>query len=275
MAHSEAQRRFAESVRKPDGQINLAESALLFACCEHPDLDVPAYLGKLAGLAEEARFAVDARPEPIERIRALAAFFGGAGFRGSRENYYDPRNSYLNEVIDRRTGLPISLSVVFLDLAGRLEIPVHGVGLPAHFIVKWQDGPQELFIDPFHGADILTEAECAGRVSAVMGRPVELSPSHFARVGPRQVLRRMFNNLRSVYLSEKDLPRAVRTVECLLILDPDSADDLRDLGNLYHYSDRPRESAVCFERYLELAPEAPDAAVVERNLELLRKRMGG
>jgi regulator of sirC expression with transglutaminase-like and TPR domain len=273
MPRSPAQQRFAEIVRRSDEKLDLAEAALALAQTEYPDLDPSAYIARLAELAEQGRTAAG-DVEPAEKARRLAKFlFCDLGFSGNEKEYYDPRNSYLNEVLDRKLGLPITLSVLYLDVASRLALPVYGVGLPAHFVVKFQDGPEEMFIDPFHGGAILTEAECCAVVSGVFRRPVKPSPAFFARVGPRQIVRRMLANLRNVYLSRQDLTRGIRTIETLLILDPESADDVRDLGVLYFHAGRPGESLVCFERYLDLAPNAEDAAQIEKNIAAIRRKM--
>jgi regulator of sirC expression with transglutaminase-like and TPR domain len=274
MPRPAAQQRFADALRRPEAQIDLAGAALLLAQTEYPELDPSAYLARLAELAVQGRAAAG-ECEPAEQTRRLAKFlFTDLGFAGNREDYYDPRNSYLNDVLDRRLGLPITLSVVLLDVAGRLGLPVYGVGLPAHFVVKFQDGAEEMFIDPFHGGAILTEAECCALVSGVFRRPVKPAPAYFARVGPRQIMRRMLANLRNVYLSRKDLARGIRVIELILTVEPDSADDVRDLGVLYYHDGRPRESLVCFERYLELAAGAADAGQIEKNIATIRRQLG-
>jgi regulator of sirC expression with transglutaminase-like and TPR domain len=275
MPHSEAQRRFADAVRRPEDEIDLVGAALAFARVEHPDLDEPACRSAIAEVAARAADAVAAESEPRRRVRALAAAFADAGFDGNRDDYYDPANSYLHEVVRRRRGLPISLSAVLIEVGRSAGVPLYGVALPAHFMVKWQDGEDELFLDPFHGCEVLDEKACRARIRAMVGGRMPLAPMHFARVGPRAILRRMLNNLRGIHLQRRDLPRAVRTVELLLVLDPDAPGDLRDLGLLYRYSDRDREAVVCLERYLELAPNAPDAETVRRNLEMLQRRTSG
>jgi len=276
MARNLTQTRFADAVRKPDAEIDLAEAALAFASAEYPDLDIPHHLERIDGLALAARRTMPPGITDLERTRRVAAFlFEEMGFHGNRDEYYDARNSYLNEVLDRRLGLPITLSVLFIEVAQRAGIELHGVALPAHFLVKFQDGAEEVFFDPFHRGRELTEQGCIEQVAEVMGRPVRLGPAVFARCPRKGILRRMLNNLRVVHLNAKDLPRAVRTIEMLLILDPDSLHDLRDLGVLYHHAERDRESIVCFERYLELSPDARDAETIEQNLEILRRKVRG
>ncbi|HSB11619.1 MAG TPA: transglutaminase-like domain-containing protein, partial [Blastocatellia bacterium] len=162
--------RFAEFVSRDDEQIGLAEAALLIAAEEYPRLEVDLYLERLDYFGDLARERAGSTEDAGDLITALnSTLFETIGFRGNRENYYDPRNSFLNEVIDRRTGIPITLTVVYIEVAKRIGFSVKGVGLPFHFIAKHEASDGDVFIDPFNKGRLLGSAGCAGLVSEMSG----------------------------------------------------------------------------------------------------------
>ena len=181
--------------------IPLARGALLIAQEEYPQLDLDGYMDKIATLAREAELVVKVGNDTIEKIQLLSHFlFEQKGFEGNREEYADPRNSFLNEVIDRRRGIPITLSVLYIEVGRRLGLNLYGVGFPTHFLVKAVDERGELIIDPFYEGAILTLEEIRARLTQVYGQPVEVSPAHLKPVGTRHILVRMLRNLKAVYL---------------------------------------------------------------------------
>src|SRR3990172_8978648 len=164
---SSARQRFATMLSEDEGSINLAEAALLIAQEEYPGLDVEAYLDRLNRMAceVEKRFRYDHDEDPLGCVEALNSYlFNDLKFRGNAEEYYDPRNSFLNEVLDRRTGIPITISTVYLEVGWRLGLPLHGIGFPGHFLVKYSRAEGEIILDPFHRGSVLTEEECQGRL---------------------------------------------------------------------------------------------------------------
>ncbi|HVN28464.1 MAG TPA: transglutaminase-like domain-containing protein, partial [Candidatus Binataceae bacterium] len=181
--------------------IPLARGALLIAQEEYPGLDIDAYLDKLATLAREAEMVVKMGNDTIEKIQLLSHFlFEQKGFEGNREEYADPRNSFLNEVIDRRRGIPITLSILYIEIGRRLGLSLYGVGFPTHFLVKAVDERGELIIDPFYDGSILTLEEIRARLTQIYGQPVEVSPAHLKPIGTRHILVRMLRNLKAIYL---------------------------------------------------------------------------
>ncbi|MEK6302528.1 MAG: tetratricopeptide repeat protein [Acidobacteriota bacterium] len=267
-----ARLRFAEMVARNDEQINLAEAALLIAAEEYPRLDVESYIEKLDHFGESAAGRAIGARTPLDLIAAVnATMFEELGFHGNRASYYDPRNSYLNEVIDRRTGIPITLTVVYIEVATRVGLPIKGVGLPGHFIAKHQAESGDIFIDPFNDGRILGAPACSELVSESTGGALELEPEHLAAVSNKQILTRMLSNLLGIY-GATDQRRALRLIDRILLMNPNSPRHLRDRGLLLAELGETRSAIEELDRYLEFAPHAPDAEIIREQITLLRQR---
>lgn len=214
---------------KPEISADLAEIALQLARDEYPDLDVQAYLSQLAAMAHESKRYLTGGLEA--RVAGLCRYlFHDMGFRGNVQTYFDPRNSYLNEVLERRTGIPITLSVVAMAVGARAGMEIAGVGLPGHFIVKAVSKTQELLFDPFHGGRQLTPQECEHVVEQATGQPFRIRSDSLRAAPPGLIVQRMLTNLKDIYLDAKDFPRAIRVIERLLQLKPHDSIERRDLG---------------------------------------------
>lgn len=223
---------FARAVQRPADQIDLARAALLFARDAYPDLEPQLYLNQLAEWAEDVRSGVASAADPIEPLNDF--LFDKLRFIGNRLAYDDPLNSYLNKAIDRRVGLPITLSVIYLEIARRLGLPVDGIGLPGHFVVR-HAGPDGLrYIDPFHQGRLLTEADCQQLVAELSNGQLALQPSMLEPVSARYILVRMLNNLKNAQVQQGQFDDARSAVERLIDLQPDEPVHIRDLG-LLHY----------------------------------------
>lgn len=197
---AEARRRFAEFAAGEIGVGDLARGALLIALEEYPSLDVDHYLGELAALAGRVGRRGSPGDPPVFRLGHLhAEMFDRDGYRGDDANYYDPRNAYLNDVIERKAGLPILLSIVYLDVATRVGLNAAGVGLPGHYVVKVTFEMNELYVDPFHGGTTLTMAEIATMISGISGGQVRLTSEHLRAWTPRQTLARVLGNLQNIW----------------------------------------------------------------------------
>lgn len=189
-------------VQKPDREIRLAEAALLFAADHYPGLKPLPYLARLDALAKRAG-SLGART-PADQAEALSVVLADEeGFRGNADDYYNPQNSFLNDVLDRRTGIPISLSAVWLDIAGQLDWPFHGIGLPGHFVIGHTEAPN-LFVDPFSGGRTMERGECAALVQGMLGGHIEVPPETFAPSTTKQTLLRMLNNLRLIFVDQEE-----------------------------------------------------------------------
>lgn len=262
--------RFADLVQAPDGSIDLTEAALLIAAEAYPALDLGRYRGALDALAAGAAPLVDAARGDLERARALIHYLSvDRRFRGNEDDYYDRRNSFLNEVLDRRIGIPITLALVYMEVGRRLGLPVRGVGFPGHFLVKYA-GAADVIIDPFYG-QVLSESDCQERLRAVLGPAARLERDLLRAATDREILVRMLRNLKQVYLQAKELEPALACVERILLVEPDLASELRDRGLLYAQLECYAAASADLERFLALAPEDSTAgAVRERLIEIGR-----
>lgn len=258
--------RFARLVGRRESAIDLAETALLIAEDAYPGIDVEEYLGKLGALAEPLRAGWREYAPLPELVAALNGhLFGEIGFRGNREDYYDPRNSYLNEVLDRKLGIPITLSVVYMEVARRLGLTVVGIGLPGHFIVEAARDGTSLLLDPFNGGEVLTSEDCERLVAEHYGA-VPFSEEQLAPVRKRQILTRMLNNLKRTYLEADDPSAAWPVVEKMVLLNPDSAVDRRDRGLVAYRLNNFAQARQDLRYYLEHRPATADREAVQASL---------
>jgi regulator of sirC expression with transglutaminase-like and TPR domain len=265
---------FAQLVRQPEAAINLAEATLLIAKEEYPDLDVASYLTRLDAMSAEVQRLADDSLDPRRLIAALNEhLFQQLGFRGNAENYYDPKNSFLNEVLDRRTGIPITLSTLYLEVGRRIGLPVHGVGMPGHFLVKCAGRDEEIVIDPFNAGGILSDADCQRILDRIYHGKLCFERAMLSVIGTRQILTRMLNNLKVIYFNNQEYGKALSIVERLLILHPQAASEVRDRGLLSCQLKRYSEASADLERYLRLAPKAEDSEVIREHLRSLRQRL--
>jgi regulator of sirC expression with transglutaminase-like and TPR domain len=259
--------------RDPRAPFDLAELALHLAREEYPDLDVEAYLAEIAGMAREARHYVRGNLEA--RVAGLCRYlFHEMGFHGNKETYYDPRNSYLNQVIDRRTGIPISLAAVAEAIGSRVGLSVVGVGLPGHFVAKAMEGGQEVVFDPFHGGRLLRPEDCEILVQQVTGVPFRATPEALAELPLGLVVQRMLANLKAIYLRQGDFPRAARVIGRLTQLAPADPLHQRDLGIALLQAGQPGKAIRHFSAFLESAPGSAEAETVRKLLGRARADVG-
>lgn len=265
---------FASEVRGPQPP-NIARAALLFARELHdPSLRISHYLRRLDDWADAARWRMPATGSPLARAAGLAAFlFEDIGLRGNQDDYYDPRNSYLNEVIERRLGLPITLSVLFLAVAERVGLEAEGIGLPGHFIVAVRDGGMRYFLDPFHGGAWLTREDLDDLVGEAGGVRGRLLRDWLAPMPPEAILARMLFNLRGVHVQNEDWRQALAVVERLRILQPASPEHVRDAGLLHYRNGSLRLAAGALQEYVTRAPSAPDTGTVRDTLHALLSQL--
>ena len=250
----------------------MAETALLLACEEYPQLEISPYLDKLDEIAGLVQPRLTSRDSPLTTIETINdVLFGVMGFRGNTENYNDPRNSFFNDVLERRTGIPITLSAVYLEVARRVSFPIVGVGMPGHFLVKYVDRDQELFLDPFNNGEVLTRDDCARRFTQMFGDSQPFSEQMLVAVSPRQMLFRMLNNLKAIYLKVHAYNKGLGMVDMMLLADPDAMEQYRDRGVLHAQLRHFGAAAKDFERYLKGAPDSKDRSQVEEHLKELRR----
>ncbi len=272
MNHAELER-FTTLVNVADAQINLAEAALLFAQSEYPDLSITAYLARLDQHAAllQGRSADD--PSLANRILQLNHFlFVEQAYSGNVQRYYDPRNSFLNQVMDRKLGIPITLSLLYMEIAQRLEVPVAGVSFPGHFLVRVSLSQGDLIVDPFAGGHLHSREDLEDRLAQTLEtqpHPLLSFEQALVPASRREILRRMLHNLKLIYSQQKAWDNALHVAHYLLALTPDAADALRDLGLIYLAMDCPQAARYWLERYLTDEPDAEDSDGVLAQLEVL------
>ncbi len=271
---------FGEIVGRRDEEIDLARAALVFARHEYPGLDIDGYLARIDLLAQRARHKVhgpkragSGKMNPLDAAAALSSFlFEEEGFRGNSEDYYDPRNSYLNQVLERKLGIPITLSVLYMEVGWRLGLQLAGVGMPGHFMVKLL-GVEGVYIDPFASGAIISEYECQERLDAIYGGELELRPEFLQAVGKKQILARMLANLKMIYMQRGELEKALDIIEMILLVEPQNSLEIRDRGLLRGRLGAYAQSIADLELYLRLAPDAEDAGEMRENLKMLRQML--
>ena len=245
-------RQFQRLTEGQDEQINLAQAALAIAATEYAGLDPAPWLESLDRLAAR----VEASPE-LSALANIAAInkvlFDEENFSGNDEEYDDPRNSYLNDVLKRKKGIPITLSVVYTEVARRRGLPLVGVGFPGHFLVKYPGPPAEIVIDPYHRGTVLAPADCTALLSEHFGPEAELKPEYLAAATKKQILSRMLNNLKGSYYRRNNYLKVLTMIELALATREDVLANVRDRGMVYfamrRYSDAVRELKI----YLKLA----------------------
>jgi len=262
---------FARIAAHRDAQIRLAEAALFFAADEYPSLDVSHYIGILDQFGERARQRLAETSGPRRAIDAVnTTLFEDLGFRGNRRNYYDPRNSYLNEVIDRRVGIPITLTVVYMEVARRVGLEVNGVGMPGHFIAKHSAESGDIFIDAFNEGRIIGQSECNQLFKSTTGSTTDLEPRLLQSATNRQILTRLLSNLLGIY-SRINRTKAIRVIELMTILNPGNAAYIRDRGLLLAELGGTGKALANLEQYLQLQPKAVDAPFIREQIKALRQ----
>lgn len=270
----EARKAFAALLSLPDAAIDLGHASLLIAREEYADLDVGRYLGRLDEMAEQIARRLKGREGITSRIAHLnRLLFDELGFRGNREDYDDPRNSFLNDVLDRRVGIPITLSIVYLEVGRRIGCPLAGVSFPGHFLVRSTglDAPQDVVVDPFNRGRILSEDECRTLLREMYGDTIPFSPDLLRRAPNLDILRRMITNLKLSYARRRDDRMALRVQHLLLCVDPDRPEEIRDRGLIHLRLALFAEATADLERYLTLAGDAADAPAIEKRLAEVRR----
>jgi regulator of sirC expression with transglutaminase-like and TPR domain len=252
--------------------LQLAHAALLIAAEEYPQLDPAPYLQRLDYYAERVKDRLaDESAAPVLLSEISKMLFVEEGFKGNAEAYYDPRNSYLNDVLDRRLGIPITLSIIYLEIGWRLGLPLEGVNFPGHFLIRYQGEALKLLVDPFQDGMIRFEDEAQDLLDRVYGGTVKLQTDYLRGADKRDVLVRLLSNLKTIHLNARDDERALAAAERILILRPDSAEDVRDRGMLLARRGRITEAVAELEHYLEVLPAAPDAQRIRLLLAELNK----
>lgn len=249
----------------------LDHAALAISALEYPDHDPAAVEAALSSLA--ARVARDASEDPLTRLRSLRRVLADEErFRGNNEDYDAPENSFVNIVLERKVGLPITLSVIYLEVARRAGIPLFGVPFPGHFVVGSQVGESKWVLDPFHSGRILTETGCRDLLKQVAPQ-VTFSAKMIAPASARSICYRMLTNLKRVYINRGDAERALGVMELLLAIAPDHPGELRTRAAIFASLGAYRSALADVERCLALSPDAPDHENLLLTAKALRHRL--
>jgi regulator of sirC expression with transglutaminase-like and TPR domain len=273
MSHLEAIRsQFAVLVERSDDDIDLVEAALLIARIAFPDLSVSHCSGLLDGWAERLHKGLGDSPSAGDILIQLnRILFEEEGLRGNRENYYDPQNSFLNRVLERKLGIPITLSLVYSEVGQRAGFPVYGIALPGHFITGLLHVSGTLFIDPFNQGEILTETECQQRIEARYGRQAALDTRWKSPAGKKAILKRMLRNLKAIYRHLNQDLQSFEMIQWILAADPDAPAELKERGLLYEAMGNDVFAVRDLEHYLEIAPTSDDKDLIIQKIDLLRQ----
>ena len=271
--HPSARARFEALAAGPDDGLDLAEAALLISAEAQPSLDVEHWLRRLDGLAAEVRPRVAAASDGRGRLEALSRFlFESYGLAGNTRDYYDPRNSYLDQVLERRTGIPITLSVVLMEVGRRVGLSLDGVGFPAHFLVRYR-GERDIYVDPFHRGRFLSTRDCAALLDSLSSGSLPFEERYLQPVSKRGLLVRMLRNLKALHSQRGELLQAIAAIDRMLLLDPDQPTELRDRGMLLYDAHHYRGSVNDLSRYLAEYPEASDGALARSRLAQAREKL--
>lgn len=267
--------RWRQIVSAPDNQVNLAEAALVVAAAEYPNLDIDAYLSRIDDLAAQLRRRLRQDIPPTEAIIALNHYlFGELNFSGNTAEFYDPRNSFLNEVLDRRLGIPLTLSIVYIEIGRRAGLALRGVSFPGHFLVKCIVRDGAIMLDPYAMGASLSIGDLQQRLKT-LSNGIEPGSKAVQRMiaaaGNKEILARMLRNLKGIYLHQNEMMKALAAAERIIAVAPDAADEYRERGRIYLNLECFRAALADFRHYLLLEPVADDAKVIQQQVAELQQ----
>ena len=255
---------FAREVKQKDTEIDLAKASLHYAQAEYSELDCDRYLNSLDLWADELANNLTPERYPLQVIKTINQYlFDRLGFTGNSQDYYNPENSYLNRAIDLKKGIPITLAVIYLEVAKRINFPMVGIGMPGHFLIRPDFTDVGIFVDAFNQGEILFPQDCEAKLSQLYQYPVKLEPHFLKPVSKRQILSRMLNNLKQIYLHQRNLEKVLELVEAILLLFPYNPYEIRDRGLLLYEMARWQEAAPDLQTYLTSIPDAEDAPMIK------------
>src|SRR5215469_11148782 len=274
-----ARKAFEAMIVGEDAAIDLAQAALLIAKEEYPDLNIAYYMEKLDYLAQQVwgvlglsradtthQFPQEQVLEAMNRV-----LFDQEDFHGNSKDYYDPRNSFLNDVLERRTGIPISLSLLYMEVGRRVGVQIDGIGLPWQFVVRFNLPGGMIYIDPFERGRLLSEQECRQRVKRALKGKKSFDPLWLEPVSHKQLLVRLLSNLKHIYFRKGDYVRALAACDRILLLTPDSPFERRDRGAIHLQLKQYARALRDLVLYVELAPRASDTSKVKRQIQEIRQ----
>lgn len=278
-----ARKAFADLISGEDAAIDLAQAALLIALEEYPDLDILHYIAQLDLLAAQVRGMLGlAEPDTFTQLPAELdlltvinamnqVLFEQEQFHGNQDDYYNPANSFLNKVLEQRKGIPITLSLLYMEVGRRVGLQIDGVGLPFHFVVRCRLPNGSIYIDPFEKGRLLSEKDCRERVYRMFRRKTDFNPHWLEPVSHKQLLVRLLANLKNIYIHQEDHVRALPICDRILLLVPNAPSERRDRGivhfHLKHYARALRDLTA----YVEQAPDVKDSDDIRQQIKTIRQ----
>ena len=264
--------RLSDEMKKSDREFELARASLYVAMEEYPQLPVEPYLLRLDTLAEATKDRLDDETAgPVVLGEAIRTLYEREGFRGNQEAFYDPRNSFLNDVLDRRLGIPLTLGIILLEVGWRLDLPLEGVNFPGHFLIRYKGTVENLLVDPFDGGRIRFEGQAQEMLDKKYGGMVRMQPAFLRAASKRDMIQRLLLNLKDLYVDLRDDRRALSTVERLLLLNPLAPEELRDRGMLLIRLGQRRKAKEQLRDYVAFFPQAADAPDIRSLVRRLRR----
>ena len=265
---------FTQEVSGLDESMNLARASLYLAQAEYPELDITKYLQQLDLIAEDIAVKLPSERYPLQIIKIINHhLYQCLEFRGNSQDYYNPKNSFLNDVIDLRTGIPLTLSIIYLEIAKRLDFPMLGIGMPGHFIIRPDFDEVGIFVDAFNQGEILFKEDCDAKLQQLYQQPVKLEARFLEPVSNRQILARMLTNLKQIYLHRREYNNVLAIITGLLILFPNNPNELRDRGLLYYELNYWQEAYQDLQAYLKLANYGDEYQMIQMLLNKIENTL--
>ncbi len=266
-------KKFSSLAELPDEEIDLVGAALLIARVSYPRLDEAVYRQYLSELTGRLRSRLNKTDRPVAMIEKLnRILFEEEGFRGNRHNYFDPDNSFINRVVDRKLGIPITLSLIYTEVGKKAGMNLSGIALPVHFITALFHESGRTLIDPFKQGEILSEEECRTMVRRRLGEESAFDTRQLSPARPKEILIRMLRNLKAIYLQTHNDMKAFQMLHWILTLDPGSKAELRERGLLYEALGNTDRAAEDLERYIALSPGPETERIIGSKIEMLKKK---
>ena len=269
----QADNEFSKLAFLPDEQIDLARGALLIAKTAYPDIDESYYLQRLNQMAAKVETSGKAAKNTLDIIPRLnRLLFEEEKLYGNSENYYDPDNSFLNQVLDRKLGIPITLSLIYIEVARRLELDMRGIGLPGHFITALYHASGRIFIDPFYRGEIRTLDDCQEIVRKNLGNSGTYNPNWLEPVSRKEFLARMLRNLKLIYAQKNNDVMLFRMIHWILTLEPESPVELRERAMLYEAMGNPARAIEDWERFITSVSDIESEVKIRARIDYLTKQ---
>ncbi len=273
---SPARQKFWQIAHTPDQDMSidhLLEGALAIAWEEYPRMDLGHYREIFDRMVADLQPRIAKMHYPLKVVQEINQYlFAEQGFRGNDSDYYNPRNSFITDVLERRLGIPLSLSLVYMVICDRLGFPMDGISFPAHFIIRPRHPDLEIFIDPYNKGEILFPEDCAAKLTQLYGYEIPLQPEYLEPVSMRRILDRLLTNLKLIYLRRREPDKALAAIERSLMLNPDVPTQWRDRGLICYQLDRFTEARIDLENYLQSVPYAEDGRVILQLIEEIKPK---